>query len=104
MADDRAEGQRLGGLRRKRERTIAAAYDFTGLDSIESIGRLFEIASTDALYLENSIARGRLLISAGLAALRLIEVGDLEARIAVLEQARARPPEAPSSTGALLGA
>jgi uncharacterized small protein (DUF1192 family) len=102
-ADDLAEAQRLGGQRRRRERTIAAAYEFTGLGSVEAIGRLFDIAATDALYLENSIARGRLLISAGLAALRLIEVGELEARIAALEQARARLAES-SPTGGLLGA
>jgi hypothetical protein len=103
-ADDLAEAQRLGGLRRKRERTIAAAYDFTGLGSSEAIGRLFEIAATDALYLENSIARGRLLINAGLAALRLIEVSELEARIAALEQARTRPPDGSSTPdGSLLG-
>ena len=89
---------------RKRERTIAAAYDFTGLGSIEAIGRLLEIAATDALYLENSIARGRLLISAGLAALRLLEVGELEARLEALEQALAKPAAAPASNGGLLGA
>jgi hypothetical protein len=81
-----------------------AAYDFNGLGSTEAIGRVLEIAATDALYLEDSIARGRLLISAGLAALRLIQVGELEARIAALEQARAKPPETTSSSGGLLGA
>lgn len=102
-ADDLAEAQRLGGQRRRRERTIAAAYEFTGLGSTEAIGRLFEIATTDALSLENTLARGRLLISAGLAALRLIEVGELEARIAALEQARASQPAAPTADGSLLG-
>ena len=102
-ADDLTEAQRLGGLRRKRERTIAAAYDFTGLGSTDAIARLLEIAATDALYLENSVARGRLLISAGLAALRLLEVGELEARLAVLEQAVTKPGPAVASDGGLLG-
>jgi hypothetical protein len=102
--DDLAEAQRLGGLRRRRERTIAAAYDFTGLGSTEAIGRVLEIAATDALYLENSIARSRLLISAGLAALRLIEVGDLEARVALLEQALPSPTDGNTPPdGSLLG-
>jgi hypothetical protein len=104
-ADDLAEAQRLGGLRRKRERTIAAAYDFSGLGSVESIGRIFEIAATDALYLDNSIARARVLINAGLAAIKLLEVGEIEARLAALEQATAAARAAASGRphGRLLG-
>ena len=95
-AEDLAEAQRLGGLRRKRERTVAAAYDFTGLGSIESILRIFEIAAIDVLGLETSIAKSRVLINAGSAALKLLEIGELEARIALLEAAiRARPEEPP---------
>jgi hypothetical protein len=86
-ADDVADAQRLGGVRRKRERTIAAAYDFTGLGSIDAIRRILEVATTDALSLENSIARVRALISAALAAAKLLETGELEARLAVLELA-----------------
>jgi len=91
-AGELAEAQRLGGLRRKRERTVAAAYDFTGLGSIESILRLFEIAAIDLLGLDTSIAKSRVLISAGSAALKLLEVGELETRIGLLEAAiQARP-------------
>ena len=86
-AEDLAEAQRLGGARRKRERTIAAAYDVAGLGTVEAIPRIVEIATIDALGLENSIARGRLLISAALAAAKLLETGELEDRIATLEQA-----------------
>jgi uncharacterized small protein (DUF1192 family) len=51
--------------------------------------------------LETSIAKSRVLINAGSAALKVLEVGDLEARIALLEAAvRARPEEPP---GGLLG-
>jgi hypothetical protein len=82
-----AESRRLGGVRRKREKAVAGAYDFQGLDSIGSIRRLIEIAAIDALGLENSIARGRLLINAAMAAAKLLEVGELEARLAVLEAA-----------------
>ena len=86
-AEDLAEAQRLGGARRKWERTIAAAYDVAGLGTVEAIRRIVEIATTDALGLDNSIARGRLLISAALAAAKLLETGELEERIATLEQA-----------------
>jgi hypothetical protein len=63
--EDAAEARRLGGLRRRRERTVSGAYDFAGLGSIESIRRILEIAVLDALGLENSIARARLLIAGG---------------------------------------
>jgi hypothetical protein len=59
-------------------------YDFAGLGSTGSIGRIIEIATLDALGLENSIARCRVLIAAATAASRLLEVGELEARLAVL--------------------
>ena len=85
-----AEARKLGGIRRRRETTLAVAYDFAGLGSTESIGRVIEIATLDALGLENSIARCRVLIAAALAASRLLEVGDLEARLAALEVAQAR--------------
>ena len=85
-----AEARRLGGLRRRRETTLAVAYDFAGLGSTESIGRVIEIATLDALGLENSIARCRVLIAAALAASRLLEVGELEARLAALEAAVGR--------------
>ena len=85
-----AEARRLGGLRRRREKTVSGASDFTGLGSTESIGRIIEIATIDALGLENSIARCRVLIAASLAASRLLEVGELEARLAALEAALAR--------------
>jgi hypothetical protein len=82
-----ADARRLGGLRRRREKTVAGAFEFEGLGSIDSIRRLIEIAAIDALGLENSIARGRLLISAAMGAAKLLEVGELEARLAVLEAA-----------------
>ena len=86
-AEDLAEAQRLGGIRRKRERTIAAAYDVVGLGTVDAIRRILEIATIDALGLENSIVRARVLISAALAAAKLLETGELEARLATLEAA-----------------
>jgi hypothetical protein len=57
--EDATEARRLGGLRRRRERTVSGAYDFAGLGSVESIRRILEIATLDALGLENSVARTR---------------------------------------------
>jgi hypothetical protein len=82
-----AEPRRLGGLRRRREKTVAGAYDFAGLGSIESIRRILEIATIDVLGLENSIVRARVLISAALAGAKLLETGELEDRLGALEAA-----------------
>jgi hypothetical protein len=71
--EEAAEARRLGGLRRRREKTVARAYDITGLDSVDNIRRVLEIAVLDALGLENSIARTRVLIAVALAAARLLE-------------------------------
>jgi hypothetical protein len=92
--EEAAEARRLGGLRRKRERTLADAFEFRGLASIAEIRRILEIATLDALGLDNSVARVRLLISAALAAAKLVETGELEARIAALEAAQRRDEEA----------
>jgi hypothetical protein len=69
------------------EKTVAGAYDFAGLGTVESIRRIVEIATIDALGLENSIARARVLISAALAAAKLLETGELEDRMTALEAA-----------------
>lgn len=95
-ADELADAQRLGGIRRRRERSVATAFDFTGLSSIESIRRLLEIAATDALSLETSIARVRALISVSVAAAKLLETGELADQLATIEglvrrQGEARP-------------
>ena len=88
-ADELADARRLGGMRRKRERTVAVAYDFAGLGSVDAIRRLLEIASTDALGLESSIAKIRALIAVAVAAVKLLETGELADRLAALEAALA---------------
>jgi hypothetical protein len=90
--DEADEARRLGGLRRRREKTLAGAYDITGLRSIEDLRRILEIVVLDTLGLENSVARSRTLISAVLAGTRLHEIGDVEARLAALEAALGRGP------------
>jgi len=85
--EEAAEARRLGGLRRRREKAVSGAYDFLGLDSVQSIRRVIEIATIDALGLENSIVRARTLISAAMAAAKLLETGELEERIVTLEAA-----------------
>jgi hypothetical protein len=84
-AEEAAEARRLGGLRRRKEGTIAVAYDLPGLDSVAGIRRLLDVVVTDGIGLENGIARLRVLISASAAATNLLKVGEFEERLAALE-------------------
>jgi hypothetical protein len=104
--EEAADARRLGGLRRRREKAVSGAYDFVGLDSIPSIRRILEIATIDTLGLDNSIVRSRTLISAAVAAAKLLETGELEARLAVLEATLASRDDRSSDPpdGGLLGA
>ncbi len=86
-AEDMAEARRLGGLRRRREVAISGAYEFVGLQTVSDIRRLLEVAVLDTLGLENSIARGRTLAYLAMAAIKLLDVGELEERLAALEMA-----------------
>ena len=84
-AEAAAEARRLGGLRRRKEKTVASAYDIEGLDDIPKIRRLLEIAVFDTLALENSVARSRTLAYLAQVALKTLEVGEFEARLEALE-------------------
>ncbi len=81
-----AEARRLGGLRRRREKTVATAYDVEGLGSVDNIRRLLEIAVVDTLGLENSVARSRTLAYLSAVAAKLLELEDLEGRLQALEE------------------
>ena len=92
-ATEAAEARRLGGLRRRKEGTIAVAYDLPGLDSVAGIRRLLDVVVTDGIGLDNGIPRLRVLISTAVAASNLLKVGDLEERVAALEDAVAQHPD-----------
>ena len=80
------DARRIGGLHRKREVTLSAAFDFAGLETVEGVRRLLQIAATDALAMESSPARCRQLVYVAMAALRVMEVRDFEKRLLGLEQ------------------
>jgi hypothetical protein len=84
-AEEATEARRLGGLRRRREGTVAGAYEFGGLESVAGIRRLLEVAAVDTLGLDNSIART--LAYLAMVAAKLLETGELEQRISSLEAA-----------------
>ena len=54
---------------------------------MSGLRRVLEIAAVDALSLENSVARSRVLIAVVQAGARLLEVGELEERLDSLEAA-----------------
>jgi len=97
-AEEMAEARRVGGLRRRREKAVQGAYDIEGLEDVGAIRRLVEVAALDTLSLDNSIARARTLITAALAAAKLLEVGEHEERLRALE-ATVQPRRAPKLTG-----
>ena len=84
-AEEAAEARRLGGLRRRKEGTIAVAYDLPGLGTVEGIRRLLDIVVTDGLGLDNGVNRLRVLISAATAATKLLETAEFEERLDAIE-------------------
>jgi hypothetical protein len=91
--EEAAAARKLGGQRRRRESTLAGAFDVDGLDSVAGIRRVLEIVTFDGLGMEgNSVARGRLLIAAAQALTKLLEVGELEQRLEAVEATLKPPP------------
>jgi hypothetical protein len=84
-AEEAAEARRLGGLHRRKKKTVATIYGFIGLRTVEDNQALLETAVTETFALENSIARNRTLIAAATTGAKLVEVGGHEERIAALE-------------------
>lgn len=82
-----AEARRLGGQRRRREGALVSVFDLEPIDSPVGIYRLLTIARHDALSLDLSVARVRLLLGIVHAAIRLRELDELETRVRELEAA-----------------
>ena len=82
-----AEIRRLGGLRRRKEKSLTGAYDLDGLHTVAGVRRLLEIAVLDTLALENSLARSRTLGYLAGVALKSIEAGEFDERLQALEAA-----------------
>ena len=77
-----AESRRLGGNRRRREKTIEGAYDLAdGLRSADDIQRVVEAITFELLSMESTIARANAILRAAGVAARLLEVADLEAAL-----------------------
>src|SRR5439155_24641758 len=81
-----SEARQLGGMRHKREEPVAGPYRFEGLGNVQDIRRLIQIAVLDTLGMENSIQRSRPLAYLAQTALKSLEVGEVQERLAVLEE------------------
>ncbi len=101
-ADEAAEARRLGGLHRRKKRTVAAIYGVGGLRTVDDYLGLLETVAIETMALENSIARNRAVAGMVGTGLKLLEIGEHEERIVALEAASGRGrTEAPD--GSLLG-
>ena len=86
--EEAAEARRLGGLHRRKKKTVGAVYGFQGLRTIEDLQLLLETAAIETLALENSIPRNRAIAAYAAIGAKLIEVGDHEERLFALESAQ----------------
>src|SRR2546430_171680 len=84
-AEAAAQARRLGGVRRRREGTVAGTFGIEGLETVADLRRLLHIVVTDTLALENGVQRARTLIAAIQVGAKLLEVGEIEDRVASLE-------------------
>ena len=105
-AEELAEARRLGGLHRRKKKTVGAIYGVGGLRTIDDLQGLLETAAIETMALENSISRNRAIAGMVATGARLIETGELEERIAALELATGSDRAdqgAESGDGSLLG-
>ena len=84
-AEEAAEARRIGGLNRRKKKTVAAVYGFNGLRTIDDLQGLLETATIETMALENTLSRNRALGGFAAVGAKLIEVGDLEERLRALE-------------------
>lgn len=84
-AAEAAEARRIGGLHRRKKKTIGTVYGFHGMRTIEDLQTLLETVAIETLALENTIARNRTIGGFLSVGAKLIEVGDHEERLRALE-------------------
>ena len=87
-AAQRAEARRRGGF----NRAVGHGGDIAQVNrsprTIQEIFSVLDYALAEAMYLDNGVERGKLLLSITAAYKDVIKGGDLEARVAALEAER----------------
>ena len=84
-APEAAEARRVGGLRRRREKTVEVVYGLDGLDGGARLGRVLDLVIVETLRLDNGLGRNRTLVLAVRAGMELLRSTDHDARLAALE-------------------
>ncbi|MEO8539160.1 MAG: hypothetical protein ABI577_05420 [bacterium] len=83
--DAAKEARRTGGLRRRREGTLAGHFDFEGIESDGGLARLLNIAVFDCLSLDLSVNRVRALVAIVQTAEKVLLAQEFEQRLASIE-------------------
>ena len=84
-APEAAEARRVGGLRRRREKTVEVLYDLDGTDGVTRLGRVLNLVILETLSLDNGLGRNRTLLLALRVWMEFLRITDHEARLAALE-------------------
>ncbi len=84
---ERALARRNGGLSTKRPHTADASLVPSQIRSIEGVFAVLDYALQELINFENSIQRGRLLVSIAHGFIEALKVGELEKRLEALENA-----------------
>jgi hypothetical protein len=85
-APEAEEARRLGRQRRKREATVAVAYDLQPIASADDALRLVDFAKIELAQLPNSVPRNRALIQAARVAVDALAAAGIEGRLGELER------------------
>lgn len=90
-AQDRAKARKQGGNNRQTPHAPTGARESVSLRDVPSIQLLLERVTADTLVQENSERRSRAMGSLLAIALRVLEVGGIEERLAALEERFSKP-------------
>lgn len=102
-APEAAEARRVGGLRRRREKTVEVLYDLDGTDGVTRLGRVLNLVILETLSLDNGLGRNRTLLLALRVWMEFLRITDHEARLAALEALLVRNDAARAAPTGLLG-
>ena len=101
--DEAAAARRAGGQVKKKQGTLALAYDLNGVETIPDIRRWVELAMFETLSLDNTVIRNRVILSGAQIAAKLHETGELADRVGALEAIVKRQGEGPAPFAAADG-
>jgi hypothetical protein len=87
QAEARAAARKLGGYNRRTHPGSGPADAPQNVRKMSDVLEVLDLVLSDALKLENSISRGRLLVAIVEAYTKAIVTGDMESRMAAIEAA-----------------